>query len=68
MFETTQELTSAAGLPVRFQIVGQESRHNLIYWNGIIWIWSGAHGRLSKDRFVRNADVTAWGLAERCFM
>ena len=57
MFEITQELTSAAGLPA-YEVSnharpGQESRHNLIYWNGgdYLGCGPGAHGRLSKDRF-----------------
>ncbi len=57
MFEITQELTSAAGLPA-YEVSnharpGQESRHNLIYWNGgdYLGCGPGAHGRLTKDRF-----------------
>ncbi len=57
MFEITQELTSAAGLPA-YEVSnharpGEESRHNLIYWNGgdYLGCGPGAHGRLSKDRF-----------------
>ena len=53
LFELTQELTNAAGLPA-YEISnhaanGQESIHNKIYWNSGDWvgIGPGAHGRLS---------------------
>ncbi|HVW73431.1 MAG TPA: radical SAM family heme chaperone HemW [Rhizomicrobium sp.] len=53
LFETTQELTEAAGLPA-YEISnharpGQESRHNLIYWRygDYAGVGPGAHGRLS---------------------
>jgi oxygen-independent coproporphyrinogen-3 oxidase len=52
LFETTQELTEAAGLPA-YEISnharpGQESRHNLIYWRygDYAGVGPGAHGRL----------------------
>ncbi|MFA5041200.1 MAG: radical SAM family heme chaperone HemW [Bdellovibrionales bacterium] len=55
MYETTQNMTSAAGLPA-YEISnhahpGQESRHNLTYWHyeDYIGIGPGAHGR-----FVHN--------------
>tara|TARA_R110000772_G_scaffold28740_13_gene72285 strand:- start:726 stop:1676 length:951 start_codon:yes stop_codon:yes gene_type:complete len=51
MFELTQQLTNAAGLPA-YEISnhakpGQESRHNLSYWryDDYIGIGPGAHGR-----------------------
>jgi oxygen-independent coproporphyrinogen-3 oxidase len=51
LFETTQELTMAAGLPA-YEISnharqGQESRHNLIYWRygDYAGVGPGAHGR-----------------------
>ncbi len=51
MFELTQKLTQAAGLPA-YEISnharpGQESRHNLTYWRyeDYIGIGPGAHGR-----------------------
>lgn len=51
MFELTQQLTGAAGLPA-YEISnharpGQESRHNLSYWryDDYIGIGPGAHGR-----------------------
>jgi len=52
LYETTQELTEAAGLPA-YEISnhaspGQESRHNLIYWRygDYAGAGPGAHGRL----------------------
>jgi oxygen-independent coproporphyrinogen-3 oxidase len=52
LYETTQELTQAAGLP-SYEISnharpGQESRHNLIYWRygDYAGAGPGAHGRL----------------------
>ncbi len=53
MFELTQEVTTAAGLPA-YEISnhaqpGSESRHNLIYWRmgDYAGIGPGAHGRLT---------------------
>lgn len=55
MYELTQELCQAAGLPA-YEIsnharAGAESRHNLIYWHhgDYIGIGPGAHGRLTLD-------------------
>jgi oxygen-independent coproporphyrinogen-3 oxidase len=52
LYETTQELTEAGGLPA-YEIsnharTGQESRHNLIYWRygDYAGVGPGAHGRL----------------------
>ena len=52
MFETTQEVMDAAGMPA-YEISnharkGQESRHNLTYWHyeDYIGIGPGAHGRV----------------------
>jgi oxygen-independent coproporphyrinogen-3 oxidase len=52
MFDLTQELCNAAGIP-SYEVsnhahMGQESRHNLIYWRGgdYAGIGPGAHGRL----------------------
>jgi oxygen-independent coproporphyrinogen-3 oxidase len=70
MYEITQEMCNAAGLPA-YEVSnharpGAESRHNLIYWRGgdYIGIGPGAHGRFSKNQ-VRHAteawkDPTAW--------
>ena len=59
-FELTQELTSAAGLPL-YEISnharpGQESRHNLTYWRYLdyVGIGPGAHGRRLGMRTVRH--------------
>lgn len=53
MFELTQEITRAAGLPA-YEVSnharpGDESRHNLIYWRmgDYAGIGPGAHGRLT---------------------
>ena len=53
LYETTQELTEAAGLPA-YEISnharpGEESRHNLIYWRygDYVGVGPGAHGRLN---------------------
>ena len=55
MFELTQEITTAAGLPA-YEVSnharpGSESRHNLIYWRmgDYAGIGPGAHGRLTVD-------------------
>ena len=55
LFELTQELTAAVGLPA-YEISnhaqpGAESRHNLTYWRGgdYVGIGPGAHGRLTCD-------------------
>src|SRR5579872_5755137 len=55
LYETTQELTEAAGLPA-YEIsnharAGEESRHNLIYWRygDYAGVGPGAHGRLMLD-------------------
>lgn len=55
MWDITQDLCITAGLPP-YEVSnhakdGQESRHNLIYWNSGDWagIGPGAHGRLTLD-------------------
>jgi putative oxygen-independent coproporphyrinogen III oxidase len=55
MFELTQDVTAAAGLPA-YEVSnharpGSESRHNLIYWRmgDYAGIGPGAHGRLTLD-------------------
>lgn len=51
MYELTQEMCEAAGLPAyevsNHAAPGQESRHNLIYWRSKDWVGvgPGAHGR-----------------------
>jgi oxygen-independent coproporphyrinogen-3 oxidase len=54
MYEATQEILGAAGLPA-YEISnharpGQECRHNLVYWRGedYVGIGPGAHGRLTS--------------------
>ena len=53
LYEATQELCEAAGLP-SYEVSnharpGAESRHNMIYWSGddYVGIGPGAHGRLT---------------------
>ncbi|MBL9049094.1 MAG: coproporphyrinogen III oxidase [Tabrizicola sp.] len=64
MFELTQEITSAAGLPA-YEVSnharsGDESRHNLIYWRmgDYAGLGPGAHGRLTLNgkRFATEAE------------
>jgi len=64
MFELTQDITAAAGLPA-YEVSnharpGDESRHNLIYWRmgDYAGIGPGAHGRLTLDsgRFATEAE------------
>lgn len=53
MFDMTQDITAAAGLPAyevsNHAASGAESQHNLIYWRGgdYIGVGPGAHGRLT---------------------
>jgi oxygen-independent coproporphyrinogen-3 oxidase len=55
LYDTTQELLDAAGLPA-YEIsnharTGGESRHNLVYWRyeDYVGVGPGAHGRLTLD-------------------
>lgn len=55
LWDVTQSACEAAGLPA-YEVsnhakLGQESRHNLIYWRSGDWagIGPGAHGRLTLD-------------------
>lgn len=70
MFERTQELTEAAGMPA-YEVSnharpGEESRHNLLYWTGgdYAGVGPGAHGRLTRDgrrwATVAPAEPAAW--------
>jgi oxygen-independent coproporphyrinogen-3 oxidase len=70
MFELTQEVTAAAGLPA-YEVSnharpGDESRHNLIYWRmgDYAGIGPGAHGRLTlaNHRIATEAErmPTVW--------
>jgi putative oxygen-independent coproporphyrinogen III oxidase len=55
MFELTQEMMAACGLPAyeisNHAAPGEESRHNLVYWQygDYAGIGPGAHGRLTFD-------------------
>ena len=60
LFDITQELTGAAGLPAyetsNHARPGEESRHNLVYWRyqDYAGIGPGAHGRRSGMATVRH--------------
>jgi len=65
MYELTQEMTLAAGMP-GYEISnharpGAESRHNLNYWRygDYAGIGPGAHGRITRADGARVATVTA---------
>ena len=73
LFELTQEVTSAAGLPA-YEVSnharpGDESRHNLIYWRmgDYAGIGPGAHGRLTLPnvRFATEAERMPGAWLER---
>ncbi len=55
LYDLTQELLEAAGVPAyevsNHAAPGQESRHNLVYWQGgdYAGVGPGAHGRLTGD-------------------
>lgn len=56
LFKLTQEMTAEAGLPA-YEVSnharpGEQSRHNLAYWQGrpYVGIGPGAHGRLPSDQ------------------
>lgn len=63
LYEITQELTQAAGLPAyeisNHAALGEESRHNLVYWRygEYAGVGPGAHGRLVVNR-IRHALAT----------
>jgi oxygen-independent coproporphyrinogen-3 oxidase len=66
LFELTQEMTAAAGLPA-YEISnharpGAECRHNLIYWRGGDWlgIGPGAHGRLNGEAMAQARSPAQW--------
>jgi oxygen-independent coproporphyrinogen-3 oxidase len=66
LYELTQELTEAAGLPA-YEIshharLGQESRHNLIYWRyqPYLGIGPGAHGRRGGMATQRHRKPENW--------
>lgn len=55
LYDVTQEVMDAAGLPAyeisNHAVVGEESRHNLIYWRyeDYVGIGPGAHGRVTLN-------------------
>jgi oxygen-independent coproporphyrinogen-3 oxidase len=66
LYELTQELTEAAGLPA-YEIsnharLGEESRHNLIYWRyqPYLGIGPGAHGRRGGMATQRHRKPENW--------
>ena len=66
LFEATQEMTAAAGLPA-YEISnharpGSECRHNLTYWQGGDWlgIGPGAHGRIGGEAVVQSRSPGQW--------
>ncbi len=84
MFEATQEICDAAGFPAyevsNHAAGGQESRHNLIYWQSgdYVGIGPGAHGRithggtrwatstpLGPTQWLRQVEMTGSGEAPR---
>jgi putative oxygen-independent coproporphyrinogen III oxidase len=72
MYEVTQELCDAAGLPA-YEVSnharpGAESRHNLIYWRAgdYAGIGPGAHGRISQGATRRG--TVAWKMPQAWMM
>lgn len=73
LYEVTQELTTAAGLPAyeisNHAAPGEESRHNLLYWRygEYVGCGPGAHGRLMLDgvRHATSAERTPERWRER---
>jgi putative oxygen-independent coproporphyrinogen III oxidase len=64
LFELTQELTSAAGLPAyevsNHAVPGNECRHNMLYWRygEYAGVGPGAHGRLIVEAGRRQSTLT----------
>ncbi|MCB2112297.1 MAG: radical SAM family heme chaperone HemW [Parvularculaceae bacterium] len=64
LFDATQELTNAAGLPAyeisNHAAPGEASRHNFLYWRqcDYVGVGPGAHGRVTIGN-VRHASETA---------
>jgi putative oxygen-independent coproporphyrinogen III oxidase len=66
LFELTQDLTAAAGLPA-YEVSnharpGGGCRHNLTYWLGgdYVGIGPGAHGRLNGEAFRQHRAAETW--------
>ena len=61
MYDLTQQICEAHGLPAyetsNHAVVGEESRHNLIYWRSgdFAAVGPGAHGRLTTSSGLRSA-------------
>jgi putative oxygen-independent coproporphyrinogen III oxidase len=84
MFDLTQEMCTAHGMPA-YEVsnharVGEESRHNLIYWRSgdYIGVGPGAHGRLTTpqgriatstilhpETWLESVETHEHGMAER---
>ena len=83
LYELTQDLTSAAGLPA-YEVsnharIGQESRHNLTYWRyqDYAGIGPGAHGRRGgfatvrhkkPEIFLEKVSARGHGISEQSFL
>ncbi|WP_111535851.1 radical SAM family heme chaperone HemW [Palleronia aestuarii] len=75
LFELTQEMTEAAGIPAyeisNHSVPGAQSRHNMVYWTGgdCLGIGPGAHGRLTlngrRHATEEISSPTAWLAAAR---
>ncbi|SFR78426.1 radical SAM family heme chaperone HemW [Sphingomonas jatrophae] len=66
LFAMTRAMTEAAGLPA-YEVsnharLGEESRHNLVYWRGQDYagIGPGAHGRRGRVATVRHRKPENW--------
>jgi oxygen-independent coproporphyrinogen-3 oxidase len=66
LFEATQEMTEAAGLPA-YEVSnharsGEECRHNLVYWLGgdYVGVGPGAHGRLAGEAWRQHRTPDTW--------
>jgi len=70
LFDITQQAVAAAGMPAyeisNHAVPGQESRHNLVYWQAGDWIGvgPGAYGRVWQDgarlEMRSRRDPSAW--------
>ena len=88
MYSLTQEICAAEGLPAyetsNHAAVGEESRHNLIYWRSgdFAAVGPGAHGRLTDqtglrcateserfpDKWLQKVKLERGGLSDRQFL
>jgi oxygen-independent coproporphyrinogen-3 oxidase len=66
LYETTQEIMAAAGLPAyeisNHAAPGAECRHNLTYWRGgdYVGVGPGAHGRIAGRALRQHRAPDAW--------